>query len=203
MPARPKNPPILLSQIPNLLSMLRIVATPVIVLLLYERSYESALILFLAAGVTDGLDGFIAKRFNFVTKLGAMLDPLADKMMLVSALVMLTIIGDIPFWLLIFVVFRDVLIIGGYLMLESLEEDDQMSPTPSYVSKLNTFLQISLVVGILIEKAQWFEFGIAIDLLISAALLTTIVSGMHYLWIWGVRLDSATQKKQKQKQQGN
>ena len=198
MSGRIKNPPILLSQIPNLLTMLRIVATPVIVLLLYQRSYESALILFLAAGITDGLDGFIAKRFNFVTRLGAMLDPLADKMLLISALIMLTIIGDIPFWLIIFVVFRDVLIIGGYVMLESLEEDE-MSPTPSYISKLNTFLQISQVIGVLIEKAQWFHFSFALDLLIGGVLLTTIASGMHYLWIWGVKLDAATQKKQQGK----
>lgn len=179
----------LLSQVPNLLTLLRICATPALVLLLDERAYQSALLLFLAAGITDGLDGFIAKRFNCITRLGALLDPIADKMMLLSAFVMLALIEDIPFWLLVVVVFRDILIVGGYLILVNLNVNVQMRP--SQISKLNTFLQISLVTAILVVKSGWLNEPMLVNVLIAGVLVTTVLSGAHYVWVWGIRREGA------------
>ncbi len=178
----------MLSQIPNILTLARIAATPVMILLLRDRAYEAALWLFILAGLTDGLDGYIAKRFNFVSRLGAILDPIADKMLIVSAYVMLALLGDIPFWVFLIVGFRDVMIVGGYLILETLEGDVQMQP--SIVSKVNTFLQITLVIAVLLAKTGWLPVGFLVDALVIAVTVTTVLSGAHYVWYWGIREES-------------
>ncbi len=178
----------MISQIPNLLTLARIAATPVMILLLKDRAYESALLLFLLAGLTDGLDGYIAKRFDFQSRLGAILDPIADKLLIVSAYVMLALLGDIPFWLLVIVGFRDLMIVGGYLILETLEGDVQMQP--SIVSKINTFLQITLVVVVLMDSTGWMEVALLSQILIGLVTVTTILSGAHYVWYWGIREES-------------
>lgn len=158
------------------------------ILLLRDQAYEAALLLFILAGVTDGLDGYIAKRFNCVSRLGTLLDPVADKMLIVSAYVMLALLGDIPFWLLLIVVFRDIMIVGGYLILETLEGNVQMQP--SVVSKVNTFLQISLVIGVLLDQTGWLPVGVMVNFLVVAVTVTTVLSGAHYVWYWGIREES-------------
>lgn len=158
------------------------------ILLLRDQAYEAALLLFILAGVTDGLDGYIAKRFDCVSRLGTLLDPVADKMLIVSAYVMLALLGDIPFWLLLIVVFRDIMIVGGYLILETLEGNVQMQP--SVVSKVNTFLQISLVIGVLLDQTAWLPVGVMVNFLIVAVTVTTVLSGAHYVWYWGIREES-------------
>ena len=158
---RPRN---VVSYIPNLITVLRIAAAPVLILLLDSEAYELALIVFLLAGISDGLDGFIAKKFNFESKFGAMLDPIADKILLVSSFVMLTLTGHLPFWLLVIVAFRDVLIIGGYLVLVMLREPVEMRP--SVLSKLNTVFQICLVGLVLAQLAGWVELRGLVDFLI-------------------------------------
>ncbi len=175
----------MLSQIPNLLTLLRIAACPVLVVALHGGDYDFALLLFLAAGITDGLDGYIAKRCNFVTGLGAILDPIADKLLIASAYIMLAILQDIPFWLLIVVMFRDLVIVVGYLVLVVMGEDIPMKPT--YISKINTFLQISLVIAVLSGKADWLHNPFVIDGLVIGVLITTIISGGQYVWAWGIR----------------
>lgn len=142
-----------------------------------------ALLLFLAAGVSDALDGFIAKKFNFESKFGAMLDPVADKILLVSSFVMLTLLGHLPFWLLVIVVFRDILIVGGYLLLVTLRESVQMRP--SIVSKINTLFQICLVGLVLAQLAGWVELAPLREFLIVSVAATTVLSGIHYVWVWG------------------
>ncbi len=180
----------LFSQIPNLLTLLRILACPVLVLLLYERQYEAALGVFLVAGITDGLDGYIAKRFNCVTSLGSMLDPIADKLLIASSYAMLALLGDIPFWLLVAVMFRDIVIIVGYLILVNMERDVPMNP--SYSSKLNTFMQICLVVAVLIQQSALLNVAPLIVFLIAGVLITTAISGIQYVWYWAIRYDMET-----------
>ena len=107
----------LISLIPNLLTLARISACPILVLLLHNHNYDLALYLFIAAGITDGLDGYIAKQFNCVSNLGMVLDPMADKLLIGSTYIMLAILGDIPFWLLVVVMFRDLVIVVGYLII--------------------------------------------------------------------------------------
>lgn len=180
------------SQIPNLLTLIRIAACPILVLLLHKHHYAWTLCLFLAAGITDGLDGFIAKRFNWVSRLGAILDPIADKLLIACAYVMLVILTHIPFWLLIVVMFRDLVIIVGYLILVMMEYEIPMRP--SYTSKINTFVQISLVVAVLLEQSRLLPLPfmpLVVEMFVVGVLVTTVVSGLQYVWHWGIKQEFA------------
>jgi cardiolipin synthase len=171
--------------LPNAITVFRIGLVPVFILFLDDRNYAWALGIFVLAGVSDSLDGFIAKRYNLVTRIGAILDPLADKILLVSAYIMLAILGHLPLWLVLTVGFRDLLIVSGYLAYTSLIGPVQLRP--SYLSKLNTFMQIALVVYILAEEAGLLP-ATAIDrYLVYAVFLTTVSSGVHYVWVWGMK----------------
>jgi len=176
-----------LQHLPNLITLARIGLVPVLILLLRDRNYDLALAVFVIAGVSDALYGFLAKRFHLQTHLGAVLDPAADKLLLVCTYVMLTILGDIPFWLTLTVASRDVLIVGGYLLYTS-----QVGPVrmrPSWISKLNTLTQLALVCLILAERAAGVELSGPVAALVYAVLVTTVASGLHYLWSWMVLKD--------------
>lgn len=173
-----------LQHLPNLITIARIGLVPVLILLLKDRSYDLALAVFVIAGVSDALDGFLAKRFGLQTHLGAVLDPAADKLLLVCSYVMLTLLGDIPFWLTLAVASRDVLIVGGYLLYTSQAGPVRMRP--SWISKLNTLLQIALVCLILAERAAGVEWPAPVTAMIYGVLVTTVASGLHYLWSWMV-----------------
>lgn len=174
-----------MSHIPNLLTLLRIGASPVLILLLKEHAYDIAFLIFILAGISDGLDGYIAKKFGFVSKLGTILDPLADKILIISAFVMLTFLDYLPFWLLLTVGFRDLLIIGGCIVLVALSGSVQLKP--SRVSKLNTVMQLTLVTCVIVQSAGWLNFPLFIEFLIYSVLVTTIFSGANYVWIWGIK----------------
>ncbi len=172
------------SQLPNLITLSRLALAPVLILLLKDREYTAALAVFLLAGLSDALDGLVAKRLHLTTQLGAVLDPLADKILLVSSYVMLSVLGQVPFWLMLTVVFRDLLIVGGYLVYTTLFGAVQMRP--SRLSKLNTLAQISLVIVILAQGAFGWKYPLLTKMLLYAVFVTTVASGVHYLWTWGV-----------------
>lgn len=174
-----------MNYIPNLLTLLRISLVPVLILLLNNHAYNMALWVFVLAGLTDGLDGFIAKRYGYLTQLGAVLDPLADKFLLLSSFVMLTIAGDLPFWLLIVAAFRELIIITGVMLLTILYDHFEMKPIIS--SKINTFMQIMLVVLVLVEKSGLLNVSGLISLLIWVVAATTITSGFQYVLEWVIR----------------
>ena len=144
-----------------------------------------AVAIFVGAGITDGLDGWIAKRFNCVTRLGSILDPIADKVLIVSTYVVLVLLGDLPFWLLLLIVFRDAGIIGGYLILDTLHNFVPLHP--SFLSKVNTLLQIVLVAVVLIERAGWVHLPWLNEVLIGMVGMTTLISGIHYGYLWFIR----------------
>ncbi len=144
-----------------------------------------AVAIFVGAGITDGLDGWIAKKFNCVTRLGSILDPIADKVLIVSTYVVLVLLGDLPFWLLLLIVFRDAGIIGGYLILDTLH--DSVPLHPSFLSKVNTLLQIILVAVVLIDRAGWVHLPWLNEALIGLVGLTTLISGIHYGYLWFIR----------------
>lgn len=175
----------MIKQIPNLLSLLRIAMVPVVIVLLNQQRYFLALLVFALAGITDGIDGFIAKRFDAQTELGAMLDPMADKLLLVSTYSMLTIQGYLPFWLLVLVIFRDVVIVGGFWMLVML--GDEVEIHPSWLSKWNTFLQIVLIIAVLLLLGVGLSMPLLTQMLVYLVGLTTIASGVAYVW-QGTRL---------------
>ena len=169
-------------QIPNLLTLARIAAVPVLILFLYEGRYGAALTVFVLAGITDGLDGWIAKRFKCVTRLGSILDPLADKILIVSTYVMLVLAGDLPFWLILLIGFRDLGIIAGVLVLNTLNGHVQMQP--SLLSKVNTFLQISLVILVMIERVGLIALEPIAEILLWFVAVTTVASAIHYVYFW-------------------
>jgi cardiolipin synthase len=172
------------SQLPNLLTFSRIALVPVLILVLRDRDYTAALLVFLLAGASDALDGWVAKRWRYTTRFGAILDPVADKFLLVSSYVMLMLLEHLPFWLVLTVVFRDLLIVGGYLVYTSVVGTAQMRP--SRLSKFNTFAQILLVFAVLVHEAVGFDYEFMIDALVWLVFITTTASGVHYVVVWGV-----------------
>lgn len=175
----------MITTIPNIITMFRIATVPVLIILLHDYQYGWAFLVFLVSGISDGLDGFIAKRFNMSSELGAILDPLADKALIFSSYLMLMILGDLPFWLFLTVIFRDVLILVGSLIYVAF--NGQVKMAPSYLSKLNTFTQIFLVVTILAQKTFGLDYPGFTEFLIYATFVTTIISGVHYVWVWVVK----------------
>jgi cardiolipin synthase len=176
-----------LAHLPNLITLARIALVPVLILLLKDQDYAAGLIVFVIAGASDALDGYLAKRLNVQSRLGAILDPVADKLLLVSAYVMLTVLGHIPFWLVLVVVFRDLLIVGGYMLYTSHAGPVKMRP--SILSKLNTLMQIALATLVLAQQAAGLDWPLTIHALVVAVLITTVVSGAHYLWSWMIMKD--------------
>ena len=171
--------------IPNLLTILRILLVPVIILLILRQRYQAAMWLLLVAGITDALDGFIARRFNQLTHLGAILDPLADKTLIVATFLVLAGKGLVPWWLAGAVVLRDLVILCGagawYRKAGCLEID------PSWLSKANTFFQISLLYLVIGYHAGVTAIAPWLPLFFSFTFSTTIFSGLHYVIIWSRR----------------
>lgn len=171
--------------IPNLLTFARIVLVPPTVWLLLERHFGWALVLFFIAGVSDGLDGLLAKRFNWTSRLGALLDPLADKLLLISCYLVLAWLGLLPVWLVVLVLLRDLIIVLGatayHFRIEKLEAD------PTIVSKLNTVMQILLVLLVISGRAFELEVSELLEIMIYAVAVTTVWSGVDYVITWGRR----------------
>jgi cardiolipin synthase (CMP-forming) len=169
--------------LPNLITLGRLLCVPVAIWLVLSDDLRAAFWLFVAAGLSDAVDGFIAKRFNQRSKLGALLDPIADKALLVSMYVTLGVAGHLPNWLVILVVFRDALIVGGFLLVTALAH--AMRWEPLFISKLNTALQIALIAVVLARLGAGIpDFGLG-GLLIYAVAATTVISGAAYLVRWG------------------
>lgn len=168
-----------LLNLPNSLTLLRLCSIPVFLGLFSYHHYRWALYVFGAAALTDSLDGTIARWFDAKTELGAFLDPFADKLMLVSAFVVLTVDGNIPQWLLGILIIRDVIIVFGYFML-SFFINERIPVRPSYVGKASTFFQLACVVAVLtrldVYSPQHF------NLLLSITAGFTAASGVHYMY---------------------
>ncbi|MBF0247688.1 MAG: CDP-alcohol phosphatidyltransferase family protein [Alphaproteobacteria bacterium] len=169
--------------IPNWISMARVATVPVVVWLILEGHLSWAFWVFGLAGVSDALDGFIAKRFAMETELGRYLDPIADKALLSSTYVSMAVVGMLPSWLAILVVFRDLFIVGGAMLYETLTHSLTMRTL--WVSKLNTVMQILLVAVVLGQAMTDASLGALADVMIFAAAATTLVSGLAYALVWG------------------
>ena len=168
--------------IPNFITISRIFLTPVIIWLLLANQMMAGFLLFLLAGISDGLDGWLAKRFGWQTELGAFLDAVADKMLLVSIYIALGINDYLPLWLVIAVVARDILIISAVVLSWML--DKPMPIHPLYVSKANTVAQIALAALVMAAAGLGFQAGIVEPALIIITGLLTIISAGAYLMAW-------------------
>ena len=168
--------------IPNFLSLLRIILVPVMVIFLIQDSYAKALMIFTIAGLTDALDGTLARLLNKKTELGAYLDPLADKLLLSTSFVTLSIFGLIPGWLTVIVISRDFIILLGIMTLSMMSVTYEIKPV--FVSKITTALQIGTVFLSLFLKTFRFDL-ISYDLIKILSWSTaffTILSGMVYIY---------------------
>jgi cardiolipin synthase (CMP-forming) len=169
--------------LPNLISLGRLLLVPLAISLILEGSYAAAFWVFVIAGVSDAADGFIAKRFDRRTRLGALLDPLADKVLLVSVYLTLGVAGQLWTWLVVLVVFRDTMIVGGFLLIQAIAAEPKPFQ-PLFISKINTGVQVALVVYVLARRGLGADGGL-MDLVLSIAVATTTVgSGMAYLFRW-------------------
>ena len=168
--------------IPNLITLGRILLVPVVVWAIMSNAMWIAFMLFLVAGVSDGVDGFLAKRFDMTTELGAYLDPLADKALIVSIYLTLGINGDIPRWLVILVVSRDILIVGGIML--SWLMGNPLKIKPLLVSKLNTVAQIAFACVVLGSLGFNYEVPVFKLVLMGLVATLTLLSIAAYLAEW-------------------
>ncbi len=168
--------------IPNLITVGRILLVPVVVWAIASGEYGIAFLLFLVAGLSDLIDGFLAKRFGMATELGAYLDPLADKAMIVSIYVALGISEVIPRWLVILVVSRDIMIVGGVILAWLVGKP--MALKPLTVSKVNTVAQILLALVVLAALGFEFSAGALVSGLAALVAALTLASIGFYLAEW-------------------
>ena len=168
--------------LPNIITFGRLAAVPLAVWLILNHQILLAFWLFVAAGVSDAVDGYIAKRFDVVTELGSYLDPLADKALLVSVYITLGFVGYLDNWLVILVVFRDVLIIGGALVFQTMTLS--LSMQPLFISKINTFAQIVLAALVLGAGGYKVEVGLFMEVMLVIVAITTLLSGLMYVIKW-------------------
>jgi cardiolipin synthase len=174
--------------IPNLITLGRILLVPVVVWAIASGAMWIAFVLFLAAGVSDAVDGFLAKRFDMATELGAYLDPLADKALIVSIYLALGINGDIPRWLVILVVSRDILIVGGIML--SWLMGNPLKIKPLLVSKLNTVAQIAFACVVLGSLGFNYEVPLFKLVLMGLVAVLTLLSIAAYLAEWVRHMNS-------------
>ncbi len=179
--------------IPNLICVFRLLLAPVIVTALARGFYGQALLLLGVAALSDWLDGYLAKRWNLDSYLGSILDPMADKVLIASVYVTLAALSHVPAWLAVVVIVRDLVIVVGWQTFRLLR--GELRPRPSRVSRLNTFVQITLGVAVIAAEAfggflpsLWIQIGGAL------ALLLAVLSGVHYVFS-GFRL-AAQRKRQ-------
>jgi cardiolipin synthase len=174
-----------LRHLPNVISVARIILVGPIIWSLLNREFTLAIWLFLVAGASDGLDGFLAKHYGWNSRLGGILDALADKILLVSTFICLWWLGLFPWWLVLSVLARDLVIVAGAVVYNFRIEAVQ--PEPSLTSKVNTFMQIALAAVGVVELGFGVIPGWLIEGLIWAVMVTVLLSGVGYVREWARR----------------
>lgn len=179
--------------IPNAISVTRMLLVLPAAWSIVRRQDEAALTLIIIAGVSDALDGLLAKRFGWVTRAGAILDPLADKLFVAGSFLAATWAGLVPAWITGIVIARDVVIVAGAAFYHWQTGD--FRPQPSVLSKVNTFLQLLLVLAAVIQHYLHTVPRGVLPALVVAVALSTLTSGVDYFFRWGWRLARASHRK--------
>ncbi|HET9033335.1 MAG TPA: CDP-alcohol phosphatidyltransferase family protein [Dokdonella sp.] len=188
--------------LPNLITAMRMALVWPVFWLVTHGDFRSALLLAALAGFSDAFDGWLAKHFSWQSRLGGLMDPLADKLLLLACFGALTTIGEVPVWLLILVIGRDLVIVCGAVAYHNLI--GPFEAQPSRLSKLTTLVQILFVLAELLRLAWVPELPGRDALLVVTAVLTA-VSGLHYVWVWSLRarLELVERKAQKEPTHGS
>lgn len=168
---------------PNILTLLRVIAAPLLAYLLMRGHYDYALYTFVFAAITDALDGFIARRFNRSTEFGAALDPLADKLITLTCLVILTFQGWVPLWLTLAIVVRDTVIVAGAFSYHHLYGDVDIHPT--WLGKFHIFATFSLFIMVLTHATRMMDASGWLTASFLVVLATTLASLVQYVVLWG------------------
>ncbi|MEZ5541648.1 MAG: CDP-alcohol phosphatidyltransferase family protein [Pseudomonadota bacterium] len=168
--------------IPNLITLFRFLLVPPVVWLMLEDRFLLALLVFGVAGFSDALDGYLAKHYHWTSRIGSLLDPLADKLLLLTAFVTLGWLHQIPAWLVVLVCLRDLVIVAGAISYHLLIAP--LVAAPSMISKLNTLAQILLVLAVMINHALYPLPPLWLDVLLYSVLASTLWSGVDYVWTW-------------------
>lgn len=171
--------------LPNAISLMRIALVVPVVLTMLQGRFEQSIVIFFVAGFSDGVDGWLAKRFDWHTRLGGILDPVADKLLVASAFITLVYTGHVPLWLAAIVVLRDVIIVGGATAYNFLVGPVEGEPTR--ISKLNTALELLYVLLVLSRAAFGWPPEAIVTALGAGVLVTVVVSGIDYVWSWSRR----------------
>ena len=168
--------------IPNLITIARLITVPLIIVMIGQGRWVAAFLLFAAAGLSDAVDGFIAKRFDMRSELGAYIDPLADKALLVSIYITLAVVAVLPVWLAVLVVSRDVMIVAAIIVSWLMERPVAIKPL--FISKLNTGAQIAFAALVLSTRAFAIDLGIIDDAAMLLVAALTTASAAAYLALW-------------------
>ena len=168
--------------LPNIITLLRLAAVPVIAWLILQQRWEAACWLFLAAAVSDGIDGLLARWLNQMTQLGAALDTVADKALGVVTLVMLTQVGAIPLWLALTILLRDSIIVLGALSYRGLAGHLEIHPT--WLGKTHVFAEFALLALVLADLGKVWEVQAWLTVIFAAVFVIAVISGVQYVWIW-------------------
>jgi cardiolipin synthase len=174
-----------LKWLPNAISALRIALVAPILILIFNESFGAALVLFVIAAFSDGLDGYLARRNGWFTRLGALLDPVADKLLVAGLFVTLAVTGNIPVWLAAVVLVRDLVIVAGALAYNFIVKPVEGEPTR--ISKLNTSLQLLFLLFVISRAGYGWPQEITITVLGAAVFVTVVVSGVDYVLSWSRR----------------
>jgi len=171
-----------LSWIPNAISLMRIfLIAPIILLFVYDE-FGWALGLFIIASLSDGIDGYIAKKYGWDTRLGAFLDPAGDKLLVAWSFGTLAYLGHIPVWLAVVVISRDVVIVAGSFIYHYLVR--RLEGDPTFISKLNTGLEFTFLIFVMFNAGFGWPDEITITVVGAAVLVTVVISGYDYVSNW-------------------
>jgi cardiolipin synthase len=171
--------------LPNIISVLRLVAVPGVAWLILQQRWEAACWLFLAAAVSDGIDGLLARWLNQMTQLGAALDTIADKALGVVTLVMLTQAGAIPLWVTLAILLRDSIIVLGALSYRGLAGHLEIHPT--WLGKTHMFAEFMLLTIVLAGLGGLLAVDAWLTPLFASVFVIAVISGVQYVWIWGTK----------------
>ena len=171
--------------IPNLISILRILLVGPLAFCLLSKNYTVALGVFVLAGFSDALDGYLARRFHWTSHLGSLLDPMGDKLLMITTYLILGMQALIPMWLVLVVILRDIIIVSGSLLYRLLVGEVEIEPIIS--SKINMVLQVLLIFALLLSLSLYPLPEIWLQILMGLVLMSTLTSGSCYVLQWGRR----------------
>ncbi len=171
-----------LSWLPNAISIMRIILILPILALFVNDEFGWALTLFIIAGLSDGVDGYLAKKYGWNTRLGAFLDPAGDKLLVAWSFGTLAFLGHIPVWLAVIVISRDVVIVAGSFMYHYLVR--RLEGEPTFISKFNTGLEFAFLIFVMARAGFGWPDEITITIVGAAVLVTVVISGYDYVSNW-------------------